>query len=254
MKPKPTKRVKLPTKVRKLARRTQKRRTPKTARRARGPPELYTELPIDEQIEKVLELVAADKLYLNKELMDPKLRKPILTNASHWNKLTAWNADQVLRGGNDRDLTNIIFMLSHPDLGVRTQNAKMWLDHILTHMFSSRMIEGIGESGNYPTIKHRGGKITMRNMTMILLEHRLAVHRWNTRRLQQKQPAKRPTPFQAAEPEPLPLFNQRNVPDDWNAENVTDLMPDPPSSPTITLRPTANVRPEPVPKEYRALD
>lgn len=228
--------------------RTQKRNPRKTqkTRYARGPPELYTDLPMREQIEKVLELVVADKMYLNKELLDPRTGKPILTNANHWNKLTAWNADQVLRGGNRSDMTNIIFMLTHPDLSVRAKNKKIWLDHILQHMFSNLLVTNIVERGNYPMIKHRGGKITLRNATIVLLEHRLVLDQWNTRRLEKKE-KRPPTPY-PVEPVPEPpiqsLFNQRaeDVPDDWNAENVTNI------------EPVSDLKPAPEPKEYKALD
>jgi len=241
-KPKPTRK---PT--RKSARKPTRKPTRKKTRKPRRKPtrkkigaaplDYFKDYPRKEQLERVLDLVK-ESTDINENVKDFKTGSDVTIDSTNWSKLTYFNAFKIMISdtGNDDDMKNIVYMLKHDIYKHKKANKEEWKKHLNEAIFKNNYMDKFKNiSYNGPTIKeYTTREITLKKLTIILLEHRLKVLDWFTK--QSKPSNSREANSRAAESvsmvenvthESVPNkfnLNKDSTPNDWNKsnnENVT---------------------------------
>ena len=142
---------------------------------------------------------------------------------SEWSSLTNWVAAQVIIETSDKfDMDALYERLSHKDISVRSAAKTEWCRRI-----SRAVIHGIGDkqfmdgegSTNFPRIKSKDyKKITIADLTWILMDHREKIKNWVIAMNKPKVP-KVPQPEPEPDPEPELVIENEDVPDDWDASD-----------------------------------
>jgi len=194
-----------------------------TNKLGRGPPDYFKDYLPKEQLEKVIQLLYESKL--SDIVNDEKTNKPLNFNSTTWSKLTYWNASQMFNSlGNQDDMKNIVYMLKHDSYEHKKSNKDIWKKHINDAVFKDKYLhEFKNKSYNGPTI-HRNSikKITLKDLTIILLENRLDIMKWMEQNL-----TKEHVDLRAAEQPSMNtvVLEQKKIPDDWNAEDEVNAKP-----------------------------
>jgi len=236
-KPKPTRK---PT--RKSARKPTRKPTRKKTRKPRRKPtrkkigaaplDYFKDYPRKEQLERVLDLVK-ERTDINENVKDFKTGSDVTIDSTNWSKLTYFNAFKIMISdtGNDDDMKNIVYMLKHDIYKHKKSNKEEWKKHLNEAIFKNNYMDKFKNiSYNGPTIKeYTTRKITLKYLTIILLEHRLKVLDWFTK--QSKPANSREANSRAAESvsmvenvthESVPNkfnLNKDSTPNDWNKSN-----------------------------------
>jgi hypothetical protein len=160
--------------------RNPKKNKPRKSKRAGAPDDFGDQTPKD-QIERVVDLLKEDrtKQAILKDRKKPSLN--LILNREHMNRLSYWNASQIFDGGlgNRDDMKNIVYMLKHPDIKYKKKNMDTWLKHVMDGMFKDTTFLAFKDRlANFPRIKEYGGTITLKDLTLTLLNHRIKLLEW----------------------------------------------------------------------------
>lgn len=228
---------------------TKKRKSKRKSTRKKlgaGPPDYFNQYSKKEQLERVLDLVKESNLKQSNPkdvVTDLRTSKPVVFNSTIWSKLSYFNASAVNGefGAHREHMKTIVYMLKHDVYEHKTSNKRAWKKSINDAIFKNNYLEQFQDKNyNGPLIKERDiTGITLKDLTIILLEHRLKLLDWlNEQKLnEQKTRAKKAAEMQkaaekdaahAAENKAVPnAFNfERTPPNHWNAENVQRPIPD----------------------------
>lgn len=168
---------------------------------------------------------------------DLRTSKPVVFNSTIWSKLSYFNASAVTGefGAHREHMKTIVYMLKHDVYEHKTSNKDKWKKSINDAIYKGDYL-AMFEHKNYngPLIKERDiTGITLKDLTIILLEHRLKLLDWlNEQKLnEQKTRAKKAAEMQKAaeKADPNPFNFERTPPNHWNAlyaENVQRPIPD----------------------------
>ena len=224
---------------RKSARKPTRKPMSKSTRKKIGaaPLDYFKDYPRKEQLERVLDLVK-ESTDINENVKDFKTGSDVTIDSTNWSKLTYFNAFKIMISdtGNDDDMKNIVYMLKHDIYKHKKANKEEWKKHLNEAIFKNNYMDKFKNiSYNGPTIKeYTTRKITLKYLTIILLEHRLKVLDWFTK--QSKPANSREANSRAAESvsmvenvthKPVPNnfnLNQDSTPNDWNKSNNENVV------------------------------
>jgi len=168
--------------MRKSARKPTRKKTRKKIGAA--PLDYFKDYPRKEQLERVLDLVK-ESTDINENVKDFKTGSDVTIDSTNWSKLTYFNAFKIMISdtGNDDDMKNIVYMLKHDIYKHKKANKEEWKKHLNEAIFKNNYMDKFKNiSYNGPTIKeYTTRKITLKYLTIILLEHRLKVLDWFTK-------------------------------------------------------------------------
>lgn len=211
---------------------TKKRKSKRKSTRKKlgaGSPEYFKDHSPIEQLELVLDLVK--KSNLKDVVTDLKTGNHPVFNTKIWSKLTYFNAYSVMGGAHREHMKSIVYMLEHPVHQHKTYNKDKWKKSINDAIYKGNYL-AMFEHKKYkgPLIKEKDStRITLKDLTIILLEHRLKLLHWlNEQKITAKKAempkAEMPkAEMQKAEQVPNAFNLERTPPNHWNDEIVRPI-------------------------------
>jgi hypothetical protein len=182
----------------------------------------------NEQIEHVLELLRnAKEKSLNEKLKDRKNpNKLVLIDTNKLNGLNYWNYSQTLDNsslGNQDDMRNIMHMLKNPEHKFKKSNKEIWQKNIMDFIYkTNRTSQFAARTIHFPKIKEVRGPISLKDLSIHILEHRLDLLKWNTK---QTKPQEEDTGVKSAGVDQdeydivINLYKKNVTPEDWDADD-----------------------------------
>ena len=206
------------TKKRKSMRKSRRKSRSKSMRKKFGaaPPNTKEQWMLNKrQLETVLELVKASDL---KDIVtDLRTKQTVIITSTIWSKLSYFNAYSVTGefGAHAEHMQTIDYMLKHSDYVHKKSNKDKWKKSINDAIYKGTYLDMFEHKKyNGPVIKQYPiSKITLKDLTIILLEHRLEIIDWCILDIEKKTTKKAAEMPKAAEN----AFNlERTTPNNWN--------------------------------------
>lgn len=175
------------------------------------------------QLETVLELVKASDL---KDIVtDLRTKQTVRITSTIWSKLSYFNAYSVTGefGAHAEHMQTIDYMLKHSDYGHKKSNKDKWKKSINDAIYKGKYLDMFEHKKyNGPVIKQDPiSKITLKDLTIILLENRLEIIDWCILDIEKRTTKKAEMP--KAEQVPNAFNLERTPPNHWNDEIVRPI-------------------------------